>query len=154
MKSIKTILSNKDVLQRFHLLQLYCIDVFTKSLNNDEPTLSNLINTTMLTSPDELSDSPEDIMNTLIALKKELENYNTKLMKINKLINIQAKYAAVLKSIDDSYQLISNPVQPIIEHNNLIINGINNLNINMIQNADDTKTSSMIQNADDTKIST
>ena len=154
MKSIKTILSNKDVLQRFHLLQLYCIDVFTKSLNNDEPTLSNLINTTMLTSPDELSDSPEDIMNTLITLKKELENYNTKLMKINKLINIQAKYAAVLKSIDDSYQLISNPVQPIIEHNNLIINGINNLNINMIQNADDTKTSSMIQNADDTKIST
>ena len=140
MKSIKTILSNKDVLQRFHLLQLYCIDVFTKSLNNDEPTLSNLINTTMLTSPDELSDSPEDIMNTLIALKKELENYNTKLMKINKLINIQAKYAAVLKSIDDSYQLISNPVQPIIEHNNLIINGINNLNINMIQNVDDTKT--------------
>lgn len=135
MKSIKTILNNKDVLQRFHLLQLYCIDVFTKSLSENEPTLSNLINTTMLASPDELSDSPEDIMNTLISLKKELETYNTKLMKINKLINIQAKYAAVLKSIDDAYQPIPNPVQPIIEHNQNIINGINSLTLNDITGA-------------------
>lgn len=129
MKGLKSILNNDDVLVRFRLLQLWTVDVFTKSLKDNEPNLSKLINETMLNTED-VDDSPEHMLNTLIELKKDYELFNQKLEKISKVIDIQNKYAEVLKHIDDSIELGSNDIRTVIERNNRMIDGINELNLN------------------------
>lgn len=129
MKGLKSILNNDDVLVRFRLLQLWTVDIFTKSLKDNEPNLSKLINETMLNTED-VNDSPEHMLNTLIELKKDYELFNQKLEKISKVIDIQNKYAEVLKHIDESIELGTNNVREIIEKNNKMINGINELNLN------------------------
>lgn len=129
MKGLKSILNNDDVLVRFRLLQLWTVDVFTKSLKDNEPNLSKLINETMLNTED-VDDSPEHMLNTLIELKKDYELFNQKLEKISKVIDIQNKYAEVLKHIDDSIELGSNDIKTVIERNNRMIDGINELNLN------------------------
>ena len=129
MKSINQILKTPNILARFRLLQLNTVDLFTKSLKDNEPSLATLINETMLNDED-VDDSPEHMLNTLIQLKKELEEYNNKLMKINKVIKLQEKYAKVLKSIDESIEIGSNNVDDIINKNNKLIEGINGLNVN------------------------
>lgn len=129
MKGLKSILNNDDVLVRFRLLQLWTVDIFTKSLKDNEPNLSKLINETMLNTED-VNDSPEHMLNTLIELKKDYELFNQKLEKISKVIDIQNKYAEVLKHIDESIELGTNNVRDIIEKNNKMINGINELNLN------------------------
>ena len=129
MKGLKSILNNDDVLVRFRLLQLWAVDIFTKSLKDNEPNLSKLINETMLNTED-VNDSPEHMLNTLIELKKDYELFNQKLEKISKVIDIQNKYAEVLKHIDESIELGTNNVREIIEKNNKMINGINELNLN------------------------
>lgn len=128
MKGLKTILNNDDVLVRFRLLQLWMIDTFTKTLKDNEPNLSKLISETMIN--DNIDDSPEHMLNTLIELKKDYEEYNKKLLKVSALVNLQNKYAKVLKSIDENIELGKNDVEEIIEKNNKLINGINELNIN------------------------
>ena len=128
MKTVNQILKNTNLLARFRLLQLWCVDTFTKSLQQNEPSLTNLINETML-NDEEADESAEHVLNTLIQLKKELEEYNNKLTKINKVIKLQNKYAKILKTIDDSIELSSNNVDEIIDKNNKLIEGINNLNI-------------------------
>ena len=128
MKTVNTILKNPNLLARFRLLQLWCVDTFTKSLQQNEPSLTNLINETML-NDEEVDESAEHVLNTLIQLKKELEEYNNKLTKINKVIKLQNKYAKILKTIDDSIEIASNNVVEIIDKNNKLIEGINNLNI-------------------------
>ena len=129
MKTINNILKNDDILTRFRLLQLWCVDTFTKSLNNNEPTLSKLINETMLNT-DEIDESPEHMLGTLFELKKEYEDYNRKLNKISKIINLQNKYAKVLKGIDESIELASNNIDELIAKNNKLIEGISKLSIN------------------------
>lgn len=129
MKGLKSILNNDDVLVRFRLLQLWAVDIFTKSLKDNEPNLSKLINETMLNTED-VNDSPEHMLNTLIELKKDYESFNQKLEKISKVIDIQNKYAEVLKHIDEGIELGTNNVRDIIEKNNKMINGINELNLN------------------------
>lgn len=129
MKGLKSILNNDDVLVRFRLLQLWTVDIFTKSLKDNEPNLSKLINETMLNTED-VNDSPEHMLNTLIELKKDYELFNQKLEKISKVIDIQNKYAEVLKHIDESIELGTNNIREIIEKNNKMINGINELNLN------------------------
>ena len=133
MKTINTILKNPNILARFRLLQLYIVDVFTKSLQANEPSISTLINETML-NDEEIDDSSEHILNTLIQLKHELEIYNQKLTKINKIIKLQEKYAKILRTIDNSIELSSNheSVDNIITKNNKLIEGINNLNISQL----------------------
>ena len=128
MKGLKTILNNDDVLVRFRLLQLWMVDVFTQSLKDNEPKLSKLINETMM--KDELDSTPEHMLNTLIELKKEYEEYNAKLEKVSDLIDLQNKYASVLKTIDADYQICFNGVHGIIEKNKKLIDGINELNVN------------------------
>ena len=128
MKTVNTILKNPNLLARFRLLQLWCVDTFTKSLQQNEPSLTNLINETML-NDEEVDESAEHVLNTLIQLKKELEEYNNKLTKINKVIKLQNKYAKILKTIDDTIEIASNNVDEIIDKNNKLIEGINNLNI-------------------------
>ena len=131
MKTINTILKNPNLLARFRLLQLYTVDIFTKSLQPNEPSLTTLINETML-NDEEADDSSEHVLNTLIQLKRELELYNSKLTKINKVIKLQEKYAKILKTIDDSIEIGSNNVDDIIAKNNKLIEGINNLNISKL----------------------
>lgn len=128
MKTVNQILKNTNLLARFRLLQLWCVDTFTKSLQQNEPSLTNLINETML-NDEEADESAEHVLNTLIQLKKELEEYNNKLTKINKVIKLQNKYAKILKTIDDSIEIGSNNVDDIIDKNNKLIEGINGLNI-------------------------
>ena len=130
--SLKKILSNDDVLTRFRLLQLWTVDIFTNSLKDNEPSLSKLINETMLNTED-IDETPEHMLNVLIELKKEYEEYNKKLEKINKLIIIQNKYAEVLSRIDDSIINNNANVDDIIMRNKKLINGINELNINSFQ---------------------
>ena len=81
---------------------------------------------------EEADESSEHVLNTLIQLKRELELYNSKLTKINKVIKLQEKYAKILKTIDDSIEIGSNNVDDIITKNNKIIEGINNLNISKL----------------------
>ena len=131
MKTINTILKNPNLLARFRLLQLYTVDIFTKSLQANEPSIATLINETML-NDEEADESSEHVLNTLIQLKRELEAYNTKLTKINKVIKLQEKYAKILKTIDDSIEIGSNNVDDIISKNNKLIEGINNLNISKL----------------------
>ena len=128
MKTINTILKNPNLLARFRLLQLYTVDIFTKSLKDNEPSITALINETML-NDEEADESSEHVLNTLIQLKKELETYNAKLTKINKVIKLQEKYAKILKTIDDTIEVGSNNVDDIIAKNNKLIEGINGLNI-------------------------
>ena len=131
MKTVNTILKNPNLLARFRLLQLYTVDIFTKSLQQNEPSITALINETML-NDEEADDSSEHVLNTLIQLKCELELYNSKLNKINKVIKLQEKYAKILKTIDDSIEIGSNNVDDIIAKNNKLIEGINNLNISKL----------------------
>ena len=131
MKTVNTILKNHNLLARFRLLQLYTVDIFTKSLQQNEPSITALINETML-NDEEADDSSEHVLNTLIQLKRELELYNSKLNKINKVIKLQEKYAKILKTIDDSIEIGSNKVDDIIDKNNKLIEGINNLNISRL----------------------
>lgn len=128
MKTVNNILKNDDILTRFRLLQLWCVDTFTKSLKDNEPTLSKLINETMLNT-DEIDESPEHMLGTLFELKKEYEDYNRKLNKISKIINLQNKYAKILKGIDDSIEIASNNVDELINKNNKFIEGISKLSI-------------------------
>ena len=128
MKTVNTILKNPNLLARFRLLQLYTVDIFTKSLQQNEPSITALINETML-NDEEADDSSEHVLNTLIQLKRELEAYNAKLNKINKVIKLQEKYAKILKTIDDTIEIGSNNVDDIIAKNNKLIDGINELNI-------------------------
>ena len=141
MKSINTILKNPNLLTRFRLLQLYAVDTFTKSLKDNEPSLSTLINETMLNdslyttdNADSLysTESSEQVLNTLIQLKHELELYNAKLSKINRVIKLQEKYARILKSIDDSISIGTNNVDELIAKNNKLIDGINQLNVSKL----------------------
>ena len=129
MKSINTILKTPNILARFRLLQLNTVDLFTKSLKDNEPSLATLINETML-NDEEVDDSPEHMLNTLLQLKKELEEYNNRLIKINKVIKLQEKYAKILKTIDDTIEIGNDTVDDVIEKNNKLIEGINGLNIN------------------------
>ena len=129
MKSINTILKTPNILARFRLLQLNTVDLFTKSLKDNEPSLATLINETML-NDEEVDDSPEHMLNTLLQLKKELEEYNLRLTKINKVIKLQEKYAKILKTIDDTIEIGNDTVDDVIEKNNKLIEGINGLNIN------------------------
>ena len=131
MKTVNTILKNPNLLARFRLLQLYTVDIFTKSLQQNEPSITALINETML-NDEEADDSSEHVLNTLIQLKRELEAYNAKLTKINKVIKLQEKYAKILKTIDDTIEIGSNNVDDIIAKNNKLIEGINNLNISKL----------------------
>lgn len=131
MKTVNTILKNPNLLARFRLLQLYTVDIFTKSLQQNEPSITALINETML-NDEEADESSEHVLNTLIQLKRELELYNSKLTKINKVIKLQEKYAKILKTIDDSIEIGSNNVDDIIAKNNKLIEGINNLNISKL----------------------
>lgn len=131
MKGLKTILNNEDILTRFRLLQLWCIDVFTNSLKNNEPTLSKLINETMINA-DAIDDSPEHMLSVLIELKKEIEAYNTRLERINKIIEVQNRYAKILKSVDETIIDNSTNMDDIISRNKKLIDGINSLNINSI----------------------
>ena len=87
MKTVNTILKNPNLLARFRLLQLYTVDIFTKSLQQNEPSITALINETML-NDEEADESSEHVLNTLIQLKRELELYNSKLTKINKVIKL------------------------------------------------------------------
>lgn len=139
MKGLKTILNNKDVLCRFRLLQLWCIDTFTKSLTDGEPSLTKLINDTVLTNDIKLNPTPEDVFNTLISLKKEYEIYNQKLMQIQKLIELQNTYAKVLNIIDKDISAPSDDsnteLECLINKNNKLIDGINNINISMLNDA-------------------
>ena len=129
MKSINTILKTPNILARFRLLQLNTVDLFTKSLKDNEPSLATLINETML-NDEEVDDSPEHMLNTLLQLKKELEEDNLRLTKINKVIKLQEKYAKILKTIDDTIEIGNDTVDDVIEKNNKLIEGINGLNIN------------------------
>lgn len=131
MKTVNNILKNPNILTRFRLLQLYAVDIFTKSLNNNEPTLSKLINETMLgTDTEEVDESPEHMLGTLFELKKEYEDYNRKLNKISKIINLQNRYAKILKGIDDSIEIAPNNIDELIDKNNKLIDGISKLSIN------------------------
>ena len=136
MKQLNTILKNKDILCRFRLIQLWAVDVFTKSLSQNEPTLSTYINDTMLNNEDDDSTSkPEHILNTLFELKREYEEYNMKLEKVDKIIQLQNKYVRILHQFDDTIPLDTNTdIATRIAQNQRIIDGINKLNVNNIEN--------------------
>ena len=130
MKGLKTILGNPDILTRFRLLQLWAVDAFTNSLKNDEPRLANLINETMLNVNEE--GNAELMLSTLIELKKEYEEYNDKLERVNKIIQIQNKYAKILKNLMGEDEEKIKGIDGNIEKNKKIIDGINNLTLNKI----------------------
>lgn len=134
-RNLKTILSNNDVLVRLRLLQLWCVDIFTESLKQNDVDFNTFINESML-KHDSPEQTPEHILTVMFDLKQSLIAYNDKLISCKKIIDIQNKYAKILHDIDESVPLgkmSEDDINSLISRNEKLINGINNLTINNVQ---------------------
>ena len=136
-KQLKIILNNENPLVRFHLLQLWVIDVYTKSLSNSSEGLNSLI--CEVCAPKN-SDTIEDTFNKITKLKTYIVDYNNKLKATNEELNHVKTYQKIIKHLlnkdeqDNTEGAESdNGITQIIETNEKLINAIDKLSINELK---------------------
>lgn len=137
-KQLKVILKNENPLLRFHLLQLWVIDVFTKSLSDTSEGLNNLI---LSVCEPKTSESIEETFNKITKLKGYITDYNNKLKQTDEQLEHVKTYQKIIKnllnetSIDSSQEheinnTKSDTIKHIIDTNEHLINSIDKLSIN------------------------
>lgn len=135
-KQLKVILKNENPLLRFHLLQLWVIDIFTKSLSDTSEGLNNLI---LSVCEPKVSESIEDTFNKITKLKGFITEYNNKLKQTNEQLKHIKTYQKIIKSLlnetpKDSAQVQetgnADVIAHIIDTNERLINAIDKLSIN------------------------
>lgn len=95
-KQLKAILKNENPLLRFHLLQLWVIDIFTKSLSDTSEGLNNLI---FSVCEPKTSESIEETFNKITKLKGYITEYNNKLKQTNEQLKHIKTYQKIIKSL-------------------------------------------------------
>ena len=135
-KQLKVILKNENPLLRFHLLQLWVIDIFTKSLSDTSEGLNNLI---FSVCEPKTSESIEDTFNKITKLKGYITEYNNKLKQTDEQLKHIKTYQKIIKSLlnetpkDPTQETDTNNndiIAHIIDTNERLINAIDKLSIN------------------------
>lgn len=134
-KQLKVILKNENPLLRFHLLQLWVIDIFTKSLSDTSEGLNNLI---FSVCEPKTSESIEDTFNKITKLKGYITEYNNKLKQTDEQLKHIKTYQKIIKSLlnedpkDPAQETDTNNdiIAHIIDTNEHLINAIDKLSIN------------------------
>lgn len=129
-KQLKTILKNENPLLRFHLLQLWVIDIFTKSLSDTSESLNNLI---FSVCEPKTSESIEDTFNKITKLKGYIAEYNNKLKLTNEQLQHIKTYQKIIKSL-----LNEAPTDPAHAHNEIKPDNENDKNADIIAHIIDT----------------
>ena len=137
MKQLKIILNNEHPLTRFHLLQLWIIDLFTKTLNNTSDGLNSLI--CEVCEPKE-SETIEETFTKITKLKSYIMDYNNKLKQTEKQIKHIQTYQNIINhlledNITEENKTIKhlpddNKINHLIQINEKLINNIDKLSIN------------------------
>lgn len=135
-KQLKAILKNENPLLRFHLLQLWVIDIFTKSLSDTSEGLNNLI---FSVCEPKTSESIEETFNKITKLKGYITEYNNKLKQTNEQLKHIKTYQKIIKSLLNENTINDNNanndnnadiIAHIIDTNERLINAIDKLSIN------------------------
>ena len=134
-KQLKTILKNENPLLRFHLLQLWVIDIFTKSLSDTSEGLNNLI---LSVCEPKTSESIEDTFNKITKLKGYIAEYNNKLKQTDEQMKHIKTYQKIIKNLlndnefkpDKESESNDDIIAHIIDTNERLINAIDKLSIN------------------------
>ena len=134
-KQLKTILKNENPLLRFHLLQLWVIDIFTKSLSDTSEGLNNLI---FSVCEPKTSESIEETFNKITKLKGYIAEYNNKLKQTDEQLKHIKTYQKIIKSLlndneikpDNENDKNADIIAHIIDTNERLINAIDKLSIN------------------------
>lgn len=133
-KQLKTILKNENPVLRFHLLQLWMIDVFTKSLSDTSEGLNNLIFS--ICEP-KTSESIDETFNKITKLKGYIIDYNNKLKQTSEQLKHVKTYQKIINSLLNDNEIKPNDendkneetIAHIIDTNEHLIDAINKLSI-------------------------
>lgn len=133
-KQLKTILKNENPVLRFHLLQLWMIDVFTKSLSDTSEGLNNLIFS--ICEP-KTSESIDETFNKITKLKGYIIDYNNKLKQTSEQLKHVKTYQKIINSLLNDNEIKTNnendkneeTIAHIIDTNEHLIDAINKLSI-------------------------
>jgi hypothetical protein len=133
-KQLKTILKNENPVLRFHLLQLWMIDVFTKSLSDTSEGLNNLIFS--ICEP-KTSESIDETFNKITKLKGYIIDYNNKLKQTSEQLKHVKTYQKIINSLLNDNEIKPNnendkneeTIAHIIDTNEHLIDAINKLSI-------------------------
>lgn len=133
-KQLKTILKNENPVLRFHLLQLWMIDVFTKSLSDTSEGLNNLIFS--ICEP-KTSESIDETFNKINKLKGYIIDYNNKLKQTSEQLKHVKTYQKIINSLLNDNEIKPNEtdkneetITHIIDTNEHLIDAIDKLSIN------------------------
>ena len=136
MKALKTILKNDDILARYKLICLWSVDQFVNSLPEPDDDLNNIINKTLLnTNETSGAQTPEEIHNILMEIRKVLTNELNKLQQVQqhtKNLNIFIKLIENVENKNDVAQA-PNVVAERIDILKTYISHIDNLSISDVK---------------------